>query len=89
MGVVRISAQSEMHIARIAELRGWNQLTLEEEVSRCIGIAWLTVERRVMATRKDDSGKAPNTGNNSQTKRDDKATSDGKPVDPNRPHVDR
>lgn len=38
---------------------------------------------------KGDSGKAPNTGSNTPTKRDDKATQSGKPYDPNRPHVDR
>jgi hypothetical protein len=38
---------------------------------------------------KSDNGKAPNTGSNSTTKRDDKATASGKPVDPNRPHVDK
>jgi hypothetical protein len=38
---------------------------------------------------KSTGGKAPNTGSNSTTKRDDKATADGKPVKVNRPHVDR
>lgn len=38
---------------------------------------------------KNDSGKAPNTGSNTQAKRDDKATASGQPYDPNRPHVDK
>lgn len=38
---------------------------------------------------KQGGGKAPNTGANTASKRDDKATATGKPVDPNRPHVDR
>lgn len=33
--------------------------------------------------------KAPNTGSNTQSKNDNKATATGKPVDPNRPHVDK
>lgn len=38
---------------------------------------------------KGDQGKAPNTGSNTQKQRDNKATATGKPVDPNRPHVDK
>jgi hypothetical protein len=38
---------------------------------------------------KGDGGKAPTTGSNTPAKRDDKATSTGRPVDPKRPHTDR
>lgn len=38
---------------------------------------------------KDNGGKAPNTGSNTQAKNDNKMTESGKPVDPNRPHVDK
>lgn len=40
-------------------------------------------------TSKGDPGKAPNAGSNTTSKRDDKATVTGNPVDPNRPHVDK
>lgn len=40
-------------------------------------------------TPKGDGGKAPNTGSNSATKRDDKMTITDKSRDPNRPHTDR
>ena len=38
---------------------------------------------------KGDQGKAPNTGSSTQAKSDNKATADGRPVDPNRPHADK
>ena len=38
-------------------------------------------------TSGDKDDKAPNTGAGTDQKRDDKATADGKPVDPNRPHA--
>lgn len=38
---------------------------------------------------KSGGGKAPNTGANTAAQRDNKATADGKPVNPNRPHVDK
>lgn len=38
---------------------------------------------------KPEQGKSPNTSSNTVAKRDDKATADGRPVDPNRPHVDK
>lgn len=38
---------------------------------------------------KGNQGKAPNTGSNTKQQRDNKATATGKPVDPNRPHMDR
>ncbi len=47
------------------------------------------INERLDRMAKDNSGKAPLTGNNSQQKRDDKATVTGKPVDPNRPHTDK
>jgi hypothetical protein len=50
-----------------------------------------TGENNIMGKQqpKGDSGKAPNTGSNTQSKSDNKMTADGKPVDPNRPHVDK
>lgn len=38
---------------------------------------------------KGGGGKAPNTGSNTQSKSDNKATSHGQTYDPNRPHVDK
>lgn len=38
---------------------------------------------------KQGGGKAPNTGNTSATKRDDKMSTTEKSKNPNRPHVDK
>lgn len=38
---------------------------------------------------KQPSGKAPNTGNNTTAKRDDKMSTTDKSRDPGRPHTDR
>jgi hypothetical protein len=41
------------------------------------------------SNEKPPSGKAPNSGSNSTTKRDDKMSTTDKSRDPNRPHVDK
>lgn len=43
----------------------------------------------IRVAEKDKGGKAPNTGNNSSQKRDDKMSTTEKSKDPKRPHTDR
>lgn len=47
------------------------------------------LEHEMSKNSGSNDDKAPNTGAGSTQRRDDKATSDGRPVDPNRPHTDK
>lgn len=73
----------------INDIRGFNLTSHVGDVQTLQVTLMVRDTKGMTMAEKDSGGTAPNTGKGSDQKRDDKATADGKPVDPNRPHTDK
>jgi len=94
---MNLSLGSKQRIDRIKVLKNKPNMSDEEVIELALSVTWLVYERRAFQGRiavstkpdnNDPNNKAPRTGSNSSSRNDDKATSDGKDVNPNRPKSD-